>query len=120
MQKNDIENNIFQFTLKNFEIIKSENGELKVEVQIIRKDNGKSSTVPIKKNTFNLTNREKEVLAQLAEGKSNVEIAKALTVSVHTVKAHVASILNKLSVEDRVKAVVKAISENIIKKWLQN
>jgi len=61
-----------------------------------------------------LTERELEVLRLLVKGKSNTEIAKELIVSVHTAKAHVCSILQKLCVDDRVQAAVKAIKENII------
>ena len=61
-----------------------------------------------------LTERELEVLRHLVNGKSNTEIAKELIVSVHTAKAHVCSILQKLCVDDRVQAAVKAIKENII------
>lgn len=61
-----------------------------------------------------LTERELEVLRLLVKGKSNTEIAKDLIVSVHTAKAHVCSILQKLCVDDRVQAAVKAIRENII------
>lgn len=61
-----------------------------------------------------LTEREFEVLRLLVKGKSNTEIAKELIVSVHTAKAHVCSILQKLCVDDRVQAAVKAIRENII------
>ena len=61
-----------------------------------------------------LTERELEVLRLLVQGKSNTEIAKDLIVSVHTAKAHVCSILQKLCVDDRVQAAVKAIKENII------
>lgn len=61
-----------------------------------------------------LTEREYEVLRLLVKGRSNTEIAKELIVSVHTAKAHVCSILQKLCVDDRVQAAVKAIKENII------
>jgi len=61
-----------------------------------------------------LTERELEVLRLLVKGKSNTEIAKDLIVSVHTAKAHVCSILQKLCVDDRVQAAVKSIRENII------
>lgn len=61
-----------------------------------------------------LTEREMEVLRLLVKGKSNTEIAKDLIVSVHTAKAHVCSILQKLCVDDRVQAAVKSIKENII------
>lgn len=61
-----------------------------------------------------LTEREMEVLRLLVKGKSNTEIAKDLIVSVHTAKAHVCSILQKLCVDDRVQAAVKSIKEHII------
>lgn len=61
-----------------------------------------------------LTERELEVLKLLVEGKSNTEIAKELIISVHTAKAHVCNILQKLSVHDRVQAAVKAIKSGIV------
>ncbi len=61
-----------------------------------------------------LTERENEVLKLLVQGKSNTEIAAELIVSVHTAKAHVCSILQKLCVDDRVQAAVKAIKEGLV------
>lgn len=58
-----------------------------------------------------LTPRENEVLKHVVLGKSNSEIAKELFLSVHTVKAHVSSILEKFQVEDRVQLAVKAVRE---------
>lgn len=55
-----------------------------------------------------LTNREKEVLKLLAKGYTNPEIAQMLYISPHTVKAHVAAILKKLNVKNRLLAVVAA------------
>ena len=65
-------------------------------------------------NIFNLTNRENEILKLLICGKSNREIAKELCITIHTVKAHVTSIFEKLSVHDRVMAAVKAIREGLV------
>ena len=65
-------------------------------------------------NNIPLTDREKEVLKHLVTGKSNTEIAKELIVSVHTAKAHVCSILQKMCVNDRVQAAVKAIKEGLV------
>lgn len=61
-----------------------------------------------------LTEREFEVLKHLVAGKSNTEIAKELIVSVHTAKAHVCSILQKMCVNDRVQAAVKAVKEGLV------
>ncbi len=61
-----------------------------------------------------LTEREFEVLKHLVMGKSNTEIAKELIVSVHTAKAHVCSILQKMCVNDRVQAAVKAVKEGMV------
>ncbi len=66
------------------------------------------------RSELQLTERESQVLSLLVEGKSNSEIADALSVSVHTAKAHVCSILQKLSVHDRVQAAVKAVKENLV------
>jgi DNA-binding NarL/FixJ family response regulator len=56
-----------------------------------------------------LTRREREVLAELAQGRSNREIARALGVSEKTVKAHVSSVLAKLGVQDRTQAALFAV-----------
>jgi DNA-binding NarL/FixJ family response regulator len=61
-----------------------------------------------------LTRRELEVLKLLVTGMSNTEIAKKLNLSPHTVKAHVCSILQKMTVTDRVQAAVKAVRQGIV------
>ena len=63
---------------------------------------------------YNLTSREAQILKLITEGYSNIEIAKKLFVSVNTTKVHVASILQKLEVDDRLQAAVKALKENIV------
>jgi DNA-binding NarL/FixJ family response regulator len=64
--------------------------------------------------TPRLTAREIEVLAALADGASNKEIARRLDISFHTVKFHVAAILDKLEAESRTEAVVKASQLGIV------
>jgi DNA-binding NarL/FixJ family response regulator len=56
-----------------------------------------------------LTRREREVLDQIAKGRSNREIARALQVSEKTVKAHVSAVLAKLGVQDRTQAALLAV-----------
>ena len=61
-----------------------------------------------------LTPRELEVLGLIAQGMSNAELASALTLSAATVKTHVARILAKLDLRDRVQAVVLAYQTGLI------
>lgn len=61
-----------------------------------------------------LTERESEVLNLIVLGKTNPEIADELIMSVHTAKAHVCAIFEKLQVSDRVQAAVKAVREGLI------
>jgi len=61
-----------------------------------------------------LTVRELEILKHVVTGKSNTEIARELSLSAHTIKAHVCSILHKMCVTDRVQAAVKAVREKLV------
>ena len=89
-------------------------------VPIIRENS--NSIVPIKTRNranfkathANLTEREFEVLKLVVDGKSNFEIAQILKISEHTSKAHVCNIIQKLVVDDRTQAAVKAIKEGLV------
>ena len=67
-----------------------------------------------KQNHSNLTQREYEVLKLVVDGQSNSQIAQTLTISEHTAKAHVCNIIQKLVVDDRTQAAVKALKEGLV------
>ena len=69
---------------------------------------------PESTENISLGEREREVLRLLTLGKNNNEIADALYVSVHTVKSQVSTLLQKLSVTDRVQAAVKAVTQGLV------
>jgi NarL family two-component system response regulator LiaR len=63
-----------------------------------------------------LTAREREVLARIARGCSNKEIAREMGISHHTVKTYVRRVLDKLGVESRTQAAVRALTEGPIRR----
>ena len=67
-----------------------------------------------KERHSNLTQREYEVLKLIVDGQSNSDIARTLTISEHTAKAHVCNIIQKLVVDDRTQAAVKALKEGLV------
>ncbi len=70
--------------------------------QVVRGDRGRQ-----------LTRREREVLAAIARGSTNTEIAQSLSVSLETVKTHVQRVLHKLGVTDRTQAAVYAVQHGL-------
>ena len=72
------------------------------------------ATRPTKQPSFDLTEREREVLDLVVQGNSNQQIAEALVISVATVKAHISSILSKLQVSSRAEAIAFAIKNKLV------
>lgn len=62
-----------------------------------------------------LTEREREILLLIAQGKANQDIANELFIAIKTVKTHVSNILAKLEVQDRTQAVVYAFQHHLVK-----
>jgi DNA-binding NarL/FixJ family response regulator len=75
----------------------------------IRPAGGAGAALPVP-----LTAREREVLALIAQGRSNREIARALGVMEKTVKTHVSSVLMKLGVQDRTQAALYAVRHRLV------
>lgn len=65
--------------------------------------------------SYDLTEREKEILVLMVEGLPNTDIADRLVVSRSTVKFHVSNILSKLGVASRTEAVAMALKHNLVK-----
>jgi NarL family two-component system response regulator LiaR len=61
-----------------------------------------------------LSARERDVLAALSRGRSNREIARALTVTEQTIKSHVSSILAKLGLQDRTQAAIFGLQQGLV------
>jgi len=68
---------------------------------------------PAPDHATTLTDRERDVIALLAEGQSNKQIARELSISETTVKGHVANILGKLELADRTQAAVYAVRNGL-------
>jgi DNA-binding NarL/FixJ family response regulator len=61
-----------------------------------------------------LTDREREVLALIAQGRGNLEISNELYISLKTVRNHVSNIFSKLQVADRAQAAIRAREAGLI------
>lgn len=76
-------------------------------------EKGKSPEKELGRTLEKLTEREKEVLAQVAQGLNNREIASKLFISEATVKTHVANLMSKLNLRDRVEMVLFALKAGL-------
>jgi DNA-binding NarL/FixJ family response regulator len=95
-------------------------GEALLAPEVTRRllDRFVSAGAPVRPSMITvLTERELDVLDQVARGRSNAEIGRALFVSQGTVKTHVAHILAKLGLRDRVQVVVFAYENGLVKPW---
>lgn len=72
------------------------------------------ATRPTEQPWGDLTEREREVLNLVVQGRSNQQIAEAMVISIATVKAHVSSILSKLGVSSRAEAIAYAIKHKLV------
>lgn len=91
-------------------------GESYIQPKLIPALNNRLVTRDIDKDKINtLTDRELEVLIQVANGMFNKEIATSLNISERTVKNHVSNIFKKIGVSDRTQAAVFAIKNDIVK-----
>ena len=79
------------------------------ESELVRAIAGDTSGVAPRPDTFGLSGREREVLALVAQGRTNREIGERLFISQKTVGVHVGNILSKLAVSGRVEAATVAI-----------
>ena len=72
------------------------------------------ATRPTRQPSFDLTERETEVLHLVVQGYSNQKIADAMVISLATVKAHISSILSKMQVSSRAEAIANAVRHKIV------
>lgn len=92
------------------------NGENYIQPKLIPALNQRLVNRDVDKDRIeSLTNRELEVLIQVANGLFNREIAKSLNISERTVKNHIFNIFKKIGVSDRTQAAVFAIKNDLIK-----
>jgi DNA-binding NarL/FixJ family response regulator len=90
------------------------NGGAPMSPGIARMVIGKLQNLPEPANNYQLTPREKEILASLSRGNSYKLIASELDISIDTVRTHIKHIYGKLQVRSQTEAVSKAINEKLV------
>jgi DNA-binding NarL/FixJ family response regulator len=90
------------------------NGGAPMSPGVARMVIAKLQQLPIPVNTYQLTPREKEILASLAKGNSYKLIAAEFNISIDTVRTHIKHIYEKLQVRSQTEAVSKAINEKLV------
>ena len=107
---NTTENSAANYTAQaSYDVQASSTAQTNPDVQETQSCTYENSAIP------ELTDREREVLVEIAHGLSNQEIADKLFISLPTVKTHVAHILGKIDARDRVQAVVFAYENGLVK-----
>lgn len=105
--------NTLGFSSNRYFIISTTVGKKRILGDVMKEVNYPFFKEEEEEKELRLTERELEVLRLIVLGKSNTEIADELSISIHTAKAHVCSILQKMEVEDRVSAAVKAVRQGL-------
>ena len=88
-----------------------------IEQFLVAPDRGAAGTAPVgTRDMSGLTEREREILVLVGEGRSNDEIADRLVISPHTVKTHVNRTMTKLDAHDRAQLVVLAYENGLLQR----
>lgn len=98
-------------------ILAAHRGEARLHPEVMRKLMAQIAAQPASGKTLDgpqLTERERDVIRLVAQGKSNREIAEALVISEKTAKAHISNILGKLGLEDRTQMAIHAIKNGLV------
>ena len=113
------------FILKKFTIVNNSAGKNKmhpvglfnlfawtIRIELVHKEGDRLMTT--NNSDYCLSEMERSVLELLVQGKTNVQIGKALYISASTAKVYVRKIFKKIQVKGRVQATLKALKENIV------
>jgi DNA-binding NarL/FixJ family response regulator len=104
---NVLDNDLVSFDSASFNVIRSLLQQH--HAQFVASEEIYAASSDLRDQLDNLSPREKEVLQLIVDGQSNKEIAVTLSLTFHTAKAHVCRVIQKLNVDDRTQAAVKAM-----------